>query len=294
MPQKLLSTSEFVKKYQLNTLKSLGQNFIFDKNFTDKIARGGLSQHQQNFGDDYILEIGPGPGGLTRSILDLNPQKLIVVEKDLRCLEILQEFKNFYGEKLHIISDDATTIDESAIFGENKFKIIANLPYNIGTQLIFKWLKILPKISSITVMLQKEVAERIVADLNHRHYGRLAVMLNLLCDTKLLFSVGRSVFVPPPKVDSAVISIIPSMQKMQKYFDPELINAMEFVVFSAFNQRRKMLKSSLQNCFKKYNLPSDSLNIEKFLLELNIDCKKRAENISIEEYFLITKKFLQK
>jgi 16S rRNA (adenine1518-N6/adenine1519-N6)-dimethyltransferase len=294
MPQKLLTTSEFVKKYQLNTLKSLGQNFILDKNFTDKIARAGLFENQENFSGDYILEIGPGPGGLTRSILDLLPQKLVVVEKDWRCQEILQEYKNFYGDHLEIIPQDALKIDETKIFGENKFKIIANLPYNIGTTLIFKWLKILPKIQSITVMLQKEVAERIVANLNQNHYGRLAVMINLLCDTKINFLVSKSVFVPPPKVDSAVISIIPSAEKMQKYFFLELLKELEFVVFSAFNQRRKMLKSSLQNCFKKYNLPNDNIFIEKFFLELNIDCQKRAENISKEEYFLITKKFLDK
>jgi len=294
MPQKLLTTSEFVKKYQLNTLKSLGQNFILDKNFTDKIARAGLFENQENFSGDYILEIGPGPGGLTHSILDLLPQKLVVVEKDWRCQEILQEYKNFYGDHLEIIPQDALKIDETKIFGENKFKIIANLPYNIGTTLIFKWLKILPKIQSITVMLQKEVAERIVANLNQNHYGRLAVMINLLCDTKINFLVSKSVFVPPPKVDSAVISIIPSAEKMQKYFFLELLKELEFVVFSAFNQRRKMLKSSLQNCFKKYNLPNNNIFIEKFFLELNIDCQKRAENISKEEYFLITKKFLDK
>ena len=294
MPQKLLTTSELVKKYQLNTLKSLGQNFILDKNFTDKIARAGLFENQKNFNGDYILEIGPGPGGLTRSILDLSPQKLFVIEKDLRCQEILQEYKNYYGNSLEIISADALTIDETKIFGENKFKIIANLPYNIGTTLIFKWLKILPKIQSITVMLQKEVAERIVANLHDNHYGRLAVMINLLCDTKINFLVSRSVFVPPPKVDSAVISIIPSPEKMQKYFFLELLKELEFVVFTAFNQRRKMLKSSLQNCFKKYKLPCENFFIEKFFLELNIDYKKRAENISIEEYFLITQKFLNK
>jgi 16S rRNA (adenine1518-N6/adenine1519-N6)-dimethyltransferase len=293
MPQKLLTTSELVKKYQLNTLKSLGQNFILDKNFTDKIARGGLGENQQNFNGDYILEIGPGPGGLTRSILDLSPKKLVVIEKDLRCQEILQEYKKFYGETLEIFSDDALTIDETKIFGENKFKIIANLPYNIGTTLIFKWLKILPKIQSITVMLQKEVAERIVANLHHNHYGRLAVMINLLCDTKINFLVSKSVFVPPPKVDSAVISIVPSPEKMQKYFFPELLKELEFVVFTAFNQRRKMLKSSLQNCFKKYKLSSENFFIEKFFSDLNIDYKKRAENLSIEEYFLITKKFIQ-
>jgi len=178
----LPSTSELIKKYGLDAKKSLGQNFILDKNFTDKIAKsiGDISEYE-------VIEVGPGPGSLTRSILDAGAKKLISIEKDQRCLTALAELKNFYGQRFQIISDDALEIDETQITDSTKkFKIIANLPYNIGTVLLIKWLKIAPKISSMTLMLQKEVVERIIAKPNTKHYGRLAVMVNFLCDSKML------------------------------------------------------------------------------------------------------------
>jgi len=173
----LPTTSELIKKYSLDAKKSLGQNFILDKNITDKIAKsaGNLSEYE-------ILEIGPGPGALTRSILDAGAKKLTVIEKDERCLAALAELKEFYGKRLEIINADALEVSEEALFAGSaeKIKIIANLPYNIGTVLLLKWLKIMPKIASITIMLQKEVIDRIVAKPNTKHYGRLSVMVNHL------------------------------------------------------------------------------------------------------------------
>ncbi len=273
----LPTTSELIKKYGLDAQKSLGQNFILDKNFTDKIVRscGNLSGVE-------VLEIGPGPGSLTRSILDANPKKLIVIEKDKRCIAALEELKNFYGARLEIIEGDAVEINESNIFFDSsltpsldKFKIIANLPYNIGTQLIFKWLKISNKISSMHLMLQKEVVERIVAKPSNDHYGRLAVMINFLCETKKVFEVNRSVFTPPPKVTSAIVEIIPRQKPL---FDVEF-SKLEKVAALAFNQRRKMIKSSLKPI----------ANIEEILEKLNIDSKLRAENLTIEQFCQITK-----
>lgn len=266
----LPSTSDLVKKYQLDAKKSLGQNFIFDKNFTDKIVKsvGNLSEFE-------VLEIGPGPGSLTRSILDANPKKLIAIEKDHRCLLALEELQKFYGEKLEVVNDDALKIDEKKLF-KNKFKIIANLPYNIGTVLIFKWLKIAPQIDSMHLMLQKEVVERIVAKVGDCNYGRLAVMLNFLCETKMLFTVNRNVFSPPPKVTSAIIEIIPRTKPL---FDVEF-EKLEKVVAAAFNQRRKMIRSSLKSLFP---------NIEEVLKELKINSELRAENLTIEEFCRIAK-----
>jgi len=282
----LLSTSELIKKYQLDAKKSLGQNFILDKNFTDKIAKsaGDLSNFE-------VLEIGPGPGGLTRSILDAGVKKLFVIEKDQRCILALKELQEFYGSRLEIIEGDALEIDETKIFNDNsQFKIIANLPYNIGTVLLFKWLKILPKIASMNLMLQKEVVQRICAKIGDKNYGRLAIMLNFLCDTKMLFEVNKMVFSPPPKITSAIVQIIPNAEKIEKYFDELFLENFSFVVANAFNQRRKMLKSSIKNCIKKYNL--NDKDSENFLKNLNIFANLRAEQISIEQFAKITQNLM--
>lgn len=261
----LPSTSELIKKYSLNAQKSLGQNFILDKNFTDKIAKtaGDLS-------NSIVLEIGPGPGSLTRSILDVNAKKLISIEKDSRCLAALSELKEFYGERFEIVEGDALEIDETKLINE-KFKIIANLPYNIGTILIFKWLKIYDRISSMHLMLQKEVVQRIVAKTGDNHYGRLAVMVNFLCETKMLFTVSNSVFTPPPKVTSAIVQIIPREKPL---FDVSF-SKLERVVAAAFSQRRKMVKAGLKSVFP---------NSEEILLQCNIKPELRAENLTIEDF----------
>ena len=273
----LLSTSELIKKYQLDAKKSLGQNFILDKNFTDKIAKsaGDLSNFE-------VLEIGAGPGGLTRSILDAGVKKLFVIEKDHRCILALRDLQEFYGSRLEIIEGDALEIDETKIFTENsQFKIIANLPYNIGTVLIFKWLKILPKIASMNLMLQKEVVQRICAKIGDKNYGRLAIMLNLLCDTKMLFEVNKMVFSPPPKITSAIVQIIPNAEKIEKYFEKNNLKKFEKVVQQAFNQRRKMLKSSLKGAFINQDLA-------EIFAKCNIAGTKRAEEITIEEFWKIS------
>jgi len=267
----LLSTSDLVKKYQLNAKKSLGQNFIFDQNFTDKIVKNcGEIENK------IILEIGAGPGTLTRSILAKNPKKLIVVEKDKRAIELLKELQSFYGSSLEIIEADATKIDETAIVNNEKFKIIANLPYNIGTLLLIKWLKNLDNIESMHLMLQREVAQRIEAEVNQKHYGRLSVISNLLCKTKIIFEVSPTIFTPPPKVVSAIIELIPRNIKLENFN----LDIFEKIVASAFNQRRKMLRSSLKSIFNK--------DVDSVLRELNIDSSLRAENITIEQFIIIS------
>jgi len=260
----LPTTSELIKKYDLGAKKSLGQNFILDKNFTDKIAKlaGDISTQE-------ILEVGPGPGSLTRSILDLNPIKLVAIERDRRCIDALEEIKTYYP-KLEIIEADALIMNELDLF-QNKFAIIANLPYNIATVLLFKWLKIYQNISSIHIMLQKEVAQRIAAKQGDNHYGRLAIMVNILCETKIVLTVKNSVFTPPPKVTSAIIQLIPREKPL---FDVDL-KKLEKVVTASFSQRRKKIKTPLKSIFK---------NPEETLKKCNIDPNLRAENLSIQDF----------
>lgn len=274
----LLSTSDLIKKYGLLAKKSLGQNFILDKNFTDKISRsaGDLTDYE-------VLEIGPGPGSLTRSILDAGAKKLTVVEMDERCISALNELKEFYGDRLEIIQGDALKFNESQLLTPNsslltpKIKIIANLPYNIGTVLIFKWLKNTDKIASMHLMLQKEVVERITAKPSDNHYGRLAVMVNFLCETRMVFSVSKTVFTPPPKVTSAIVEIIPRQKPL---VDVEF-EKLEKVVAAAFNQRRKMIKSSLKSIFQ---------NPEEILKSVGINSDLRPEVLTIEDFCKIAQK----
>lgn len=263
----MLSTSELIRKYGLNAKKSLGQNFILDKNFTDKIARaaGDLS-------GSTVIEVGPGPGSLTRSILDAGVKKLTVVEKDARCLDLLNEFKDFYGDRIEIINGDALSYE----LPDQPSKIIANLPYNIGTTLLFTWLKNPSRIESLHLMLQKEVVQRIVAKPGENHYGRLAVMVNFLCETRLVFEVSRKVFTPPPKVTSAIVEIIPREKPL---VDVDF-SKLERVVAAAFNQRRKMLKSSLKAIFK---------NPEEILAKEEIRSDLRPEELKIEEFCRLVK-----
>lgn len=281
----LPSTSELIKKYGLDAKKSLGQNFILDKNFTDKIAKaaGDLSDYE-------ILEIGPGPGSLTRSILDNGAKKLIVIEKDERCLAALYELQKFYGSRLEIINADALEIDEKILFtsgcraqsydqNKKKFKIIANLPYNIGTVLLVKWLKISSQIESMTLMLQKEVVERIVAKKGDKHYGRLAIMTAHLADAKLLFTVNRNVFNPPPKVTSAIVHIIPRHDNV----DSVEFEKLEKIVAKAFSQRRKMIKSALKGYY------FNNIDLALALQKAQIAETLRAEEITVAQFCNLAK-----
>ena len=278
--KELPTTSQFIKKYGLDAKKSLGQNFILDKNFTDKIAKTAISEDKNDLSGEVILEVGPGPASLTRSILDLNPKKLVVIEKDRRCLKILEELQSFYGaEKLQIINEDALKIDELEILqlaDQEKFKIIANLPYNIGTLLIIRWIKICKYISSMTLMLQKEVAQRIAAKVNEEHYGRLAIMMQNFAETKIAFDVAKSVFTPPPKVTSAIINIKPRPQPLFDIDEKKL----QHVTALAFNQRRKMIKKSLKGL---------SDDIVKTLEEFEIEPTARPENLTIADFCNLAK-----
>lgn len=265
----LLSTSQIIKKYGLDAKKSLGQNFILDSNLTDKIAKQSLEKDLDLSGFE-VLEIGGGPGGLTRSILKLNPKKLTVIEQDDRCIAALNEIKE-YHPNLEIIKGDALKFDLSDLRANQKIKIIANLPYNIATELIIKWIEDRSKIESMVLMFQKEVVDRIVAKPDTKQFGRLAVMSNFFCETKKLFDISPSSFTPPPKVTSSLVMVKPR----QKALMDVDFKTLEKVVAAAFSQRRKMIKAGLR---------SICVNSEDWLKRSGIEPSMRAEQLTLEQF----------
>jgi 16S rRNA (adenine1518-N6/adenine1519-N6)-dimethyltransferase len=258
-----------IKKYELAPKKNLGQNFILDQNITDNIvASSGL------MGGQDVIEIGPGPGGLTRSILARNPAKLIVIEQDERCIEALEELRQYYPQ-LKIISGDALQINIRDL-GLNNPKIIANLPYNIGTALLLNWLDNIGSFESLTLMFQREVAQRIVAAPGGKDFGRLSVIAQLLCDAEMHFELGPEAFYPPPKVTSAVISLYPKKLQPPK----DLLESVELVCKILFNQRRKMLRSTLKQLHP---------DIDALVKNSDILLTQRPEELSIDQFVQLAK-----
>ena len=259
----MLTTSEIIKKYNLYTKKSFGQNFLVQKELLDKIVSyaGELNN---------VLEIGCGPGGLTSAILSKNPKKLVTVDADERCVNIVKNEIQPYYNNLEVLHVDALSIDKNKIFNNQKYKIIANLPYNIGTLLLFKWLQNLDNIESITLLLQKEVVERIISNNNSKNFGRLSVMCQYLCHTKKCFDISPKAFLPPPKVISSVVSLIP-----KDNVDKTIIGKLSELCKLLFNQRRKTIYNNLKT---KYD------NADKILEECNIDKNTRVEQLRVEDF----------
>ncbi len=266
---------ETVEKYELLAKKSLGQNFLLDMNITEKIIRQSLSmQNLESFAGTYVYEVGPGPGGLTRAILKNNPQRLTVIEMDSRCIDIMNDIKNVVGEQLQIIEGDALKYNFAAENVAPKH-IVSNLPYNISVPLLVGWLKNMAQYSSLTLMFQKEVAERIIAEPNNKSYGRISVLAQLTCHIKVLMNLNPNCFVPAPKIWSTVLlfqprEIIPSAEILQK-----VSNLTEL----AFGQRRKMIRQSLKTVE----------NLAEICSGLGIPLTARAENLSPEQYLELAK-----
>jgi 16S rRNA (adenine1518-N6/adenine1519-N6)-dimethyltransferase len=244
-PDSLPPLRDVVARHGLEPRKALGQNFLFDLNLTGRIARSAGPLENVT-----VLEIGPGPGGLTRALLDAGAKKVVAIERDARCIAALQEISEAYPGRLIIVEDDALSCDPRPFLGDGSVKIVANLPYNIGTPLLINWLTTPewpPFWQSLTLMFQREVAERIVATpLQRADYGRLGVLCNWRCETGILFDVAASAFVPPPKVTSSVVQLIPRAKPL-----PCSVQALETVTKAAFGQRRKMLRQSLKGVFKE-------------------------------------------
>src|SRR5690606_17643901 len=216
---------EVIAQYGLNTDKSLGQNFLLDLNLTGRIARSG-----GKLDGATVIEIGPGPGGLTRAILEAGAARLIVIEKDRRCLPALADIAACYPGRLEVVEGDALEVDETTLF-EGKARIIANLPYNIATPLLLKWLRRREHFLSLTLMFQKEVADRITALPRSKAYGRLSILAQWLCETRREFDISPRAFTPPPKVTSTVVTLIPREEPLYPA-DPDIL---EKIVGAAFN-----------------------------------------------------------
>jgi 16S rRNA (adenine1518-N6/adenine1519-N6)-dimethyltransferase len=260
---------DVIQRHGLDARKALGQNFLRDLNLTQKIARTAGTLEEAT-----IVEVGPGPGGLTRAILALGARKVIAIERDTRCLPALAEIADHYPGRLEVIEGDALKTDFETLAPQGPIKIIANLPYNVGTQLLVNWL--LPKAwppfwQSLTLMFQKEVGERIVANEDDDHYGRLGVLCGWRSEARMAFDVPPQAFTPPPKVTSTVVQLTPRDNPI-----PCAVGNLEKVTQAAFGQRRKMLRQSLK-----------SLGGESLLVKAGIDPARRAETLSVEEFCLL-------
>ncbi len=241
MPESLPPLREVIARHGLSTRKALGQHFLFDLNLTGRIARAAGS-----LGEGTTIEIGPGPGGLTRSLLAEGAKRLIVIEKDKRCLAALAELAEAYSGRLHVVAGDALKIDLVALDPAPR-RIVANLPYNVATPLLVGWLARLAEdaeaFDGLTLMFQREVALRLIARPRTKEYGRLSVLTQWLTEPRLLFEIPARAFTPPPRVVSAVVQLTPRAQPLA----PAPLEALERVTASAFGQRRKMLRQSLKS-----------------------------------------------
>lgn len=267
--------NEVLKKHGFYTKKTLGQNFIFDLNITNKIV-----SYANPVEGSLVIEVGPGAGSLTRAILYNEPEKVVAIEKDERCLKILSELKEVSCGKLDIVNEDALVVNYPEILKgyEGKTKVIANLPYNVGTELLMIWLENAPLYSSLTLMFQKEVGDRITASLGDKQYSRLSVISSITCDTSTAFEVPPTVFYPPPKVSSCVVHLKPYPKPL---YDVDL-EKLKQVTKVAFGQKRKAVRNPLKALFGKMT--------NEILEEVGIDPNLRAENLSPEQYAALSKK----
>lgn len=261
---------EVIAAHGLSASKALGQNFLFDEQLLDRIAA-----IPEDLSDKAVLEIGPGPGGLTRALLRTGA-RVTAIERDSRCIPALAEVQEAFPGKLRVVEDDALAIDQAELMGE-PFAVAANLPYNIGTLLFTRWMggeQWPPRWTSLTLMFQQEVAQRIIAKPGTGAYGRLAVLAQWRATPRLAMKVHRSAFTPPPKVMSAIVHVVPREA-------PEGVSArgLERLAEAAFGQRRKMLRQSLKG------LPGALDALE----ECGIDATRRAETLSVDDFVAVAR-----
>ena len=259
---------EVINTHDLKARKSLGQNFLLDLNLTAKIARQAGDMTECD-----VLEIGPGPGGLTRGLLSEGARRVLAIEKDKRCLPALAEIAEAYPDRLTVIEGDALEIDPLAHLPP-PIRIAANLPYNVGTELLVRWLtpqEWPPFWQSLTLMFQREVAERIVAKPGSKAYGRLALLAQWRADARIVLNLPPEAFTPPPKISSAVVHLT-ALPEPRFPADPDVLNR---VVAAAFNQRRKMLRSALKGT---------APDIEDRLLAAGLKPTERAEQVPLEGF----------
>jgi 16S rRNA (adenine1518-N6/adenine1519-N6)-dimethyltransferase len=258
---------DVIKANGLDAKKNLGQNFLFDLNLTGRIARAAMPL------DGTVIEIGPGPGGLTRALLMAGAEKIIAIEKDRRAITALAPLVEAAAGRLQVIEADALTVDLKNL-GEAgvRRQIVANLPYNIATGLLLGWLDQIEHLDGMSLMFQREVAQRITAQPATPHYGRLAVMCQWLCEANMVFDIPPQAFMPPPKVTSSVVQLIPRPRPLA----PADKTCLEDVTRALFGQRRKMLRSSIK-----------SLKIDGLLDALPLTGDERPERLAIEDFCAI-------
>lgn len=267
---------DVIAAHGLRARKELGQNFLLDLNLTMRIARaaGDLADHT-------VIEVGPGPGGLTRALLAAGARKVIAIERDERALAALEQIAHAWPGRLEVVFADALTIDYRSL-ADGPTRIVANLPYNIATPLLTGWLSEEPWpawFASLTLMFQREVADRIVARPGAKAYGRLGVLAGWRTNAAIALNLGREAFTPPPKVSSSVVHLSP------KPVDADVpVQALEAVTRNAFGQRRKMIRQSLKGL---------GLELEKVLPTLGLNGQERAETLSIETFVALARAYDQ-
>lgn len=264
---------DVIARHGLDARKSLGQHFLLDENLTAKIARqaGDLAGR-------HVVEVGPGPGGLTRALLASPATSVTAVEIDPRACAAMRELQVAFGERLKLIEGDALTLDLAREVAAPRH-IVANLPYNAGSAMLVRWLHAAAEWERLTLMFQLEVAERLCAEPGTGAYGRLSVLTQLTCDVGIVMRVPPSAFIPPPKVFSAVVSLRPRGAQP----NPRLLAAVEQVTHAAFGQRRKMLRGSLR-----------SLGGEALLTAAGIEGTRRAETLTVAEICRLAKGLLER
>jgi 16S rRNA (adenine1518-N6/adenine1519-N6)-dimethyltransferase len=270
---KLPPVREALERHGLWAKKSLGQHFLLDLNLTRRIARSA-----GHIAGEAVIEVGPGPGGLTRALVEAGADPLIAIEKDKRFIPLLEELLPSANDRLKIVEGDALEIDEPALLAPGSTaRIISNLPYNVATPLIVKWLKAGAWRGPMTLMLQKEVAQRLAAEPRASAYGRLSIIAQARCRVRLDFLVPARAFTPPPKVDSAIVQF---ENRADSY--PHL-DALERVTAAAFGQRRKMLRQALRQLAGELALPSETL-----LSRANVSPTARAEELGLDDFIALT------
>jgi 16S rRNA (adenine1518-N6/adenine1519-N6)-dimethyltransferase len=263
---------EVIAQHGIVARKGLGQNFLLDLNLTGRIARAaGRLDHAT------VVEIGPGPGGLTRALLAAGARRVVAIERDARCLTALGELAAAHPERLELVAGDALALDPAALSDPPR-KIVANLPYNIATPLLLGWLDRIGDYESLTLMFQREVAERLTAVPGTKSYGRLSVLVQWLTDAQILFDVPARAFVPPPKVTSSVIRLVPRAEPLA----PATRSALERVTAAAFGQRRKMLRASLKAL---------GTSVDALIDRSGVTPTARAEELSVAEFCALARAF---
>jgi 16S rRNA (adenine1518-N6/adenine1519-N6)-dimethyltransferase len=261
-----------IAENDLAARKSLGQNFLLDLNLTSKIARAAGA-----IDTGTIVEIGPGPGGLTRGLLLEGASRVVAIEKDTRCVAALQPLVEAADGRLTLLQEDALSVDVTTL-GPPPIRIVANLPYNIATPLLIGWLRQADAIAGLTLMFQKEVADRIVASPSDSAYSRLSVLCNWRCATRIALTLPPQAFTPPPKVSSSVANLIPRVPAPQDC----RIEDLERITQAAFGQRRKMLRGSLKSL---------GINAERLLSRAGIEPTRRAEELSVAQFVSLAREW---